>query len=391
MGVYMRGKIAWIRYADPSGDTVYESTGQRDRRVAERLYRQRKREIADGIWLGPKRTNANRLRVSEYAEAWLAKQKLRGLASWRNENQKLRAHVLPLIGSRVLADLRPKDVVQLVEELKRRPVLRGRGLLAPRTAINAYAVFSRMCRDAVIEEVIAATPCVLPSKTLPRKRDKDPTWRATAVFVRDEVETLISDERIGEDERVFYALMFFLGVRVGEASGRRWRDYDTSARPLGRMTIATQYDDQPVKQEDRPREMPVHPTLAAILAHWKLSGFARFFGRAPTPEDFIVPEPSNQWRRRGQHRNGKTSYRRLQDALVLLGFRRRRQHDARRTLVSLGRADGCDRDILRACTHGDRREQLDDYTTWPWDAKCREIAKIKLGRRGASVAAIAEA
>jgi len=390
MGVYKRGRILWIRYADPSGEIVRESTDQADRRTAARLYRQRKREVADGTWIAPRSRSSTKLRVRDYAETWLARQKERELATWRNENQKLRAHVLPLIGERVLADLRPKDAIQLVEALKRRPVQRGRGLLAPRTVHNAYAVFSRMCRDAVIDEVLIGTPCVLPSKTLPKKRDKDPTWRASAIFTREEVELLISDDRIDEDERTFYALLFFLGVRTGEAAGRRWRDYDTTARPLGRMTIATQYADRPLKQEDRPREMPVHPTLAAILAAWKLGGFPRFFGRAPTREDFIVPETSDQWKRRGQHRIGSTSYRRLQRALELVELRRRRQHDARRTLISIGRADGCDRDILRACTHGDRREQLDDYTTWPWDVKCREVAKIQIARRGAAVVTLAE-
>lgn len=40
---------------------------------------------------------------------------------------------------------------------------------------------------------------------------------------------------------------------------------------------------------DNPREMPVHPTLARVLAEWKLSGFERFTGCPPRPEDLIVP------------------------------------------------------------------------------------------------------
>ena len=40
---------------------------------------------------------------------------------------------------------------------------------------------------------------------------------------------------------------------------------------------------------DNPREMPVHPTLAKVLAEWKLEGFERFVGRKPKPEDLIVP------------------------------------------------------------------------------------------------------
>lgn len=389
MGVYYRGKIAWIRYADPTGEIQYESTGQRERRVAARIYAQRKREVADGTWRGRKRAAADRLRVRDYADTWFAVQRDRELASYRVEWQKFRDYVLPIIGDRVFTDLRPKDAIALVAELKRTRLQDGT-LMAPRTVINAYAVFSRMCRDAVIEEILIATPCVLPRGTLPKKRDKDPTWRAQAIYTRDEVEMLISDERVPEDERVFYALMFLTGGRVGEASGRRWRDYDPTAKPLGRMSIATQYDDRPLKQSDRPREMPVLPALAAILAEWKLDGFPRWIGRPPRPDDFICPETSMQHKRRGEWRKSGSSWRRLDHTLKRLGLRHRRQHDARRTLTSLGRNAGADRDILRACTHGDRREVIDDYTTWSWEAKCREVAKIRVGRLGAGAVSVLE-
>lgn len=385
MGVYTRGRIKWIRYAGPDGEIVRESTEQGDHRVAERLYRERKREVAAGTWVQPKlRASAGRVTVADYAERWVDRQKQRGLRNLRTEERRLRQHVLPLIGSRVFADLRPRDVIRFVEELQRRPVAKGSGLLAPRTVHHCYGIFRQLCRDAVIDEVIVATPCVLPPGTLPTKRDKVPGWRATAIYTRDEVEALISDERIDWDRRVFYALEFFLGVRHGEASGRRWRDYDPAANPLGRMWIATQYDDQPLKA-GTPREVPVHPTLAAILAEWKLEGFPMFFGRSPKPDDFIVPEASDQHGRRGQHRIDNTSYERMQRDLRALGFRPRRQHDARRTLISLGRADGCNPDILRACTHGSSREVFDDYTTWPWEAKCREIERIRIRRRGGDV------
>jgi hypothetical protein len=32
----------------------------------------------------------------------------------------------------------------------------------------------------------------------------------------------------------------------------------------------------------------VHPTLAKLLAAWKLSGWERLFGREPKPDDLVV-------------------------------------------------------------------------------------------------------
>jgi len=381
MGVYTRGKTKWISYAGPDGETVRESTAQGDQRVAERIYRERKREVAAGTWVHPRiRGGSAQVTVADYAERWIERQYERKLRNTKTEERRLRAHVLPLIGKRVLTTVRPKDVIRLVEGLRRREAADGSGLMAPRTVRHCYDVFRQMCRDAVIDEVIVATPCVLPPGTLPAKQDKVPGWRATALYTREEVEALISDPIVPWDRRVFNALEFFFGVRHGEAAGRRWSHYDPNAEPLGRMIIATQYDDQPLKAGS-PREVPVHPTLAAILAEWKLEGFPMFFGRRPTADDFIVPETSDQHGRKGLHRVDNTSYSRMQRDLVALGYRRRRQHDARRTLISIGRADGCNPDILRACTHGSSREVFDDYTTWPWEVKCREIARLNLRRR----------
>ncbi len=44
--------------------------------------------------------------------------------------------------------------------------------------------------------------------------------------------------------------------------------------------------------------MPAHPTLAAILAEWKLSAWAAMMGRQPTPDDLIVPMPPDAALRR---------------------------------------------------------------------------------------------
>jgi hypothetical protein len=43
-----------------------------------------------------------------------------------------------------------------------------------------------------------------------------------------------------------------------------------------------------------PRRIPVHAVLARMLAEWKLSGWERTYGRAPTADDFIIPT-RNLW------------------------------------------------------------------------------------------------
>ena len=97
---------------------------------------------------------------------------------------------------------------------------------------------------------------------------------------------------------MFYALEGIAGLRLGEAAGLRFRHYDPSLKPLGRLLIATSYDKGRTKTK-QPRRMPVHPTLAAILAEWRLSGWPAMMGRQPTPDDLIVPRPPDHAIRSG--------------------------------------------------------------------------------------------
>jgi len=58
--------------------------------------------------------------------------------------------------------------------------------------------------------------------------------------------------------------------------------------------------------------------------------------------------------------------------------RPRRQQDARRTFISLARADGARPDVLRWATHGPTGSVVDAYTTLPWDALCAAVACLKI-------------
>ena len=192
--------------------------------------------------------------------------------------------------------------------------------------------------------VVVATPCALKRHDLAKKIDKDPTIRARATFAREELEALISDDRSPEERRMLYAMMGIGGMRFGEAVARRWRDYEPKLKHLGKMLIASSFDVKTHKEKSvktqAPREMPVHPTLAKMLAAWKLGGYERYMGSAPQPDDLIVPSGT------GKFRNVNRGLHNLHYDLERLGQRRRRQHDLRRTFITLARAGGARPDIL---------------------------------------------
>jgi hypothetical protein len=97
--------------------------------------------------------------------------------------------------------VRPRHLIELVRRL-RAPEYG----LAPKSVLNVYGVVRTLFRDAFIAELVMSSPAVLTRRHLPRAEDKDPAWRATAIFTRPELETVISDERVPFDRRVFYAL-----------------------------------------------------------------------------------------------------------------------------------------------------------------------------------------
>jgi integrase len=280
----------------------------------------------------------------------------------RDDRIRLGRHVLPRIGHLLLAAVRPRQIRDLMLELRRD------GKLAPRTIHHVYHAIRAMFRDAVADELLDVSPCVLRKGVLPKKADKDPSWRETAVYSAEEVERLISDPRVLEDRRVLYALKGLAGLRHGEAAGLCWRQYDATLEPLGALSLHR-------TKTQVPRRVPVHPTLARVLAEWKLAGFERTYGRPPTSQDLIVP--SRNMTARSNHEAPKQ----LTADLELLGLRNRRGHDLRRTFITLAQVDGARRDLLQAITHGPRGDIVSAYTTFPWPALCAEVKELLLELR----------
>ena len=315
------------------------------------------REVTDAAGLEPGASIA----VAQYAARWLKGREALHLASHKDEAARLKNHVLPKLGHLELTEVRPRHIREFVLGLRQ-------GALAPRTVHHVYQVTALVFRTAIAEELIDATPCVLTKGILPKKVDKDPEWRAQAIYTRDEVERIISDSRIPEDRRVLYALEALAGLRHGEAAELRWGHYDEKAEPLGALNVG--------KTKSRvPRGVPVHVTLARVLAEWKLAGWERTYGRSPTPDDFITPT------RNATARDAAWTIKQLHEDLDMLGLRRRRGHDLRRTFITLAQVDGARRDLLETVTHGPRGDIVSIYTTFPWPALCEEVAKLKISLR----------
>jgi integrase len=268
--------------------------------------------------------------------------------------------------------------------------------LASRTQRHVYFTAAAMFGAALERDLILASPCKIRRGKLPEKVDKDPRWRATAVHTREELDGMISDPRLPGWRRIFWALLFLAGVRFGEASARRWRDYQRNHEPLCKFVVNTSWNSQRnVEQATKTkvaRDVPVHPVLAEILDVWRESGWERLMGRPPIEDDLIVPFGEadefvrcRHRRRRffGEHGDDQMMLKRFHKDLALLGARPRRQHDARRTFISLTVGDGASIEILNWVTHAPPKTVMGDYTSLVWKPLCSEVAKLQVEwRRG---------
>jgi integrase len=189
-----------------------------------------------------------------------------------------------MIGAMRLDQVRVSHIADLVAALKNKRKKRGKNeeRLAPKTIRHIYFSAHSLFERAVRRDLILSNPCRLERGELPARVDKDPGWRPTAVYRRDEVEMLISAPAIPEWRRVFYALLFLTGGRFGEISARRWREYLADETPLGRLIVSSSFQSKTKREKStktgQTREVPVHPTLAAILAGWKLAGWEQTMG-----------------------------------------------------------------------------------------------------------------
>ncbi len=370
--IFCRGNRLWLKYKNVAGKWTNKAAGLDvgQEQQAETLLKKTEARVKARIDAG-ETEDSGPLTVERYAADWL---KRRTTTSKADDASRLKLHALPTLKRMRVEEVRPRHVRELVRKL-------AAGSLAPRTVRNVYGVLHTMFHDAQVEELIDSNPCVLKRGDLPKKIDKNPTWRPTAVFTRDEVERLISDERIPEDRRVLYAVLLLGGLRFGEGAALKWSSYDAKAIPLGKLVVASSYSvkkkaEKSVKTE-RPREVPVHPTLAEVLADWKVGGWARMMGRPAGTDDLLIPS------RLGAHRSVNHSLKRFHEDCDRIGLRRRRQHDLRRTFITLARTDGARADVLEVVTHGPRGSIVDVYTSLPWSLLCGEVGKLRLGLVGA--------
>lgn len=318
---------------------------------------------------------ARPMTCATWAREWVALRRAAGKTEADHEEAMVENHLLPLIGRVPIRSLTSAQVLDVVRALPSRQAANGTGELLSPTTVRHIAAALRLClREAAKRGVIPVSPWNVDASDLPERE-------APAVgdgFTEEQVQQLLTDERVPEDRRALYALEFLTGMRTGEAAIRRWRDWDRTREPLSALRIETAWSsarrvEKPTKTRVR-RIVPVHPALARVLEEWQAAGWERAFGRRPTEDDLLVPAPG------GLPRANDASWRLFRRDLAALGFPAQRHYESRATFLSLAEAGGADLATVRLLTHPSPKTAADLYRRLRllWPRLCDAVRAIRV-------------
>ena len=266
-----------------------------------------------GEWTDP---TLGKTTFGEYAAGWLTTKADVGPRTLVNIEGRLRNHVLPFFGEMQLARIQPTHVRGWVAGLT------SSGL-APATVKGAYLTCSQVFNQAVVDGIIARTPCL--DVRLPSDRRHEEQHFLTAAQVNDLAAA------ITERYRPLVLAAAYTGMRAGELEAlkvARLHPLEGTIEVVesltevgGRMVIG------PTKT-GRPRTIGVPRFLAQLLGE--------HVGRYPSPEGFVFTA-----REGGPVRHRNFMARHYKPALPAAGLPSDvRFHDLRHTCAALLIASG---------------------------------------------------
>jgi integrase len=326
-----------------------------NKREAETLDRQRRREVKEGTFR-PGQMTAE-VSVATFVKSWLETRKNRNA---QTERRLLEMHVLPVewFARLAMGDVRPKHLLKLIDEL------RAAGALSEKSISLTMGLVRVAFRDAVIGDVLEATPYVVPRGSLKRSGVK------REPYTSDEAAALLKGTT-ALLWRAWTHVALYGGLRCGEVCGLRWGDWDEAPAPLGSLTVERQYAGQVLKTE-RPRMVPVHPELAAELTRWR-AAWAAIYCRRPEPGDLMFPGSG------GGALTKSSAYKAWLRTCRAAEVTSRSIHSTRHTFITFARRGGAPMELVELVTHNPKGTIVDRYTTRDWSELCSVVLAVRYG------------
>jgi len=227
------------------------------------------RSDAKGAIKGGKLKAPTRTTVQEAADALIAGMRDGSIYHRKGEPYKpsairsyervLRLHVLPTLGHCRLSRLERREVQAFVESM-------NRDGYSSSTVKNALDPLRVICRRALSNGELSVDPTN--NLALPQKR----AVKRDRVVTKAGAKELI--EAVHENDRAYWALMFYTGMRRGEVRALRWSDVDLTTEPA-LIRVRRTWDDNEgevsAKTESGERDIPLSKVARGYLVEHGLT------------------------------------------------------------------------------------------------------------------------
>ncbi len=264
-------------------------------------------------------------------------------------------HILPLIGSQAIDQVKLEDVERIIAQMRSRTRKDGSPRLSRGTIDRTMRELRAFFNHAVEHEVIGKSPVPRPKKLNPkfkaapaRHEEIDPLEEAeVSIFL----ETVANDRHSKKHVPLFMTLIF-AGLRIGEAIGLEWADVDWRKRELVvRRTYDRDYNKLRPPKNDKIRRVPISNDLFdSLQAHrrakvleWmkrKAADRQRLDARKLWNDVEHTPVPVFCDEKGGYLDADNILRRHFKRCLRIAGIRERGQHALRHTFASVHLGNG---------------------------------------------------
>jgi integrase len=344
-GIYyrdtVRGRRYEITFVDERGVRRWQ-TLDGNLEAAQAALDERRRRKRGGEPVAPEK-----VRLSEFADSWLAGQTQLKPGTRKLYGVLLDKHVKPRLGRVWLHEIREDDVTGLISDM------RGLGY-SPHTIRAVLTPLGRALNTAVRRRLIPSNPMT----RLERGERPSPTRRETRMLSTEEIGRLL--DAASPLYRPLIATALFTGVRQGELLGLSWGDVDFDAGLVRvRRQLARDGSMAPPKTPQAVREIVLMPALARLLLRQRELAFAR--GLAGSDDLVFASGSGGPFHYRNVARRGLDK---AMDRAGLIddGKPRLRWHDLRHTFASVLIAQGSNvLFVSRQLGHSTPTVTLDTY------------------------------
>jgi integrase len=209
------------RYLGPDGIMRPADQTFPTKAAAERWLTRTEADILDGGWIDPA---AGLVALGEYATTWINERPNLRPKTVRLYRYLLRCHLVPLLGSRAVAEIKEPHVRHW------RKSLLDSGT-SPITAAKAYRLLKAIMNTAVDDGLIRRNPCRIKGAGQEKSPER-PVLTVRQVFHLAGV--------VDPRYRVLILLAVFAGLRWGELAALRRKDIDLSACTVSVVRTLTQ-------------------------------------------------------------------------------------------------------------------------------------------------------